>query len=471
MNKNIIISFIFLLIVANNVYSQKEEIKKTDKKDIVYVLDIKEQIGPAIWRKTKQAFSEANKIHAKCILLHMNTYGGLVDAADSLRTAILNSPIPVYVFIDNNAASAGALIAIACDSIYMRSGANIGAATVVNQKGEAVPDKYQSYMRSTMRSTAEAHGKQTIIKGKDTTYVWYRDPKIAEAMVDPRKKIVGIIDSGEVLTFTTSEAIKYNYCEGKAETIEEVIEIIGIKNYEIKKYNPSSLEKIIGILVNPYLQSVLIMILVGGIYFELQTPGVGFPLAASVIAAVIYFAPLYLEGVAEYWEIALFVLGLILLAIEIFAISGFGIAGVSGIILMVAGLAFSMVGKIDFSFSNGVAFSLEPLFKSIVIVVISMFTSVLASIFFGKEILSSHAFSFVSLNKSQTINDGYLGVKTIDKEIIGKEGIAITILRPSGKIEIDDEIYDAKAVVSYIERGTKVKVVDYKSGQLYVVIL
>ena len=144
-------------------------------KIIVYKYEMTEQIAPAIWRITKKSFEEAIKIGADYILIHMNTYGGLLDAADSIRTMILNSPIPVIVFIDNNAASAGALIAIACDSIYMRPGGSIGAATVVDQTGKPVPDKYQSFMRSTMRATAESHGKDTIITGNDTILQWHRD--------------------------------------------------------------------------------------------------------------------------------------------------------------------------------------------------------------------------------------------------------------------------------------------------------
>ena len=126
----------------------------------VYTFDIKEMIAPPVWRTTKLAMENAAKMNAGLILIHMNTYGGTLDDADSIRTKILNSKIPVYVFIDKNAASAGALISIACDSIYMAPGASIGAATVVNQNGEPLPDKYQSYMRSMMRATAEAKGRR-----------------------------------------------------------------------------------------------------------------------------------------------------------------------------------------------------------------------------------------------------------------------------------------------------------------------
>ncbi|MBE9484775.1 MAG: S49 family peptidase, partial [Bacteroidetes bacterium] len=165
----ILLAFLLPLFVAG----QNDSIEKTT---LVYKFDIKEEIAPPAVRTTQRAFKEAKEAGADIVLIHMNTYGGLVDAADSIRTKILNCDIPVYVYIDNNAASAGALIAIACDSIYMAPVASIGAATVVDQSGKPVPDKYQSYMRSWMRSTAEANG---------------RDPDIAQAMVDPDIYIAG----------------------------------------------------------------------------------------------------------------------------------------------------------------------------------------------------------------------------------------------------------------------------------------
>ena len=206
--------------IAKDSTKIKEAVISNSAKRI-YKFNVKEEIGPPVWRKMQQAFEEANDWDADLILLHMNTYGGMVIHADSMRTKILNSKIPVWVFIDNNAASAGALISIACDSIYMRKGANIGAATVVNQTGEQMPDKYQSYMRSTMRSTAEAKG---------------RNPEIAQAMVDACLAVAGVSDSGKVITFTASEAITYGFCEGMHESVDEVLTENGFPEYEMKTY-------------------------------------------------------------------------------------------------------------------------------------------------------------------------------------------------------------------------------------------
>ena len=444
-----------------------EEDKTGNQKILVYKYEMKEQIAPAIWRITKKSFEEAARIGADYIIIHMNTYGGLLDAADSIRTMILNSTIPVFVFIDNNAASAGALIAIACDSIYMRPGGSIGAATVVNQTGQPVPDKYQSFMRSTMRATAEAHGKDTIISGNDTIIQWHRDPRIAEAMVDPSIHIEGITDTGKVLTFTTEEAIRHGYCEGQANNMKEVLQIAGIENYEIREYKLSATDKIIGFLLNPIVSGLLIMVIVGGIYFELQSPGIGFPLAAAITAAILYFAPLYLEGLAQNWELVIFIIGLILIALEIFAIPGFGVAGVSGILLVIIGLTLAMVDNVVFDFNFSIAFA--EIIRAFFIVITSMFLSFLLSLYIGKKLFTAQAFGNLALRRDLKSEDGFIGVESTPRKLIGKTGIADSVLRPSGKVMIDDEIYDAKSEFGFINKGEKVKVIRYETGQIYVV--
>ena len=137
----------------------------------------------------------------------------------------------------------------------------------MNETGAQMPDKYQSYMRATMRATAEAHGKDTIINGSDTTFNWKRDPLIAEAMVDDRTVIPGIIDSGKTLTFTALEAIKYNYCEGMANNVEEVIEKqLKVKDYELVVFEPTAWDNIKGFLMSSVLQGLIIMLIVGSIH-------------------------------------------------------------------------------------------------------------------------------------------------------------------------------------------------------------
>jgi membrane-bound serine protease (ClpP class) len=447
------------------VFLFAEDEKSNEK--LVYKLNIKQEITRATWRQTQQAFEAADSLGADVFLIHMNTYGGTVLDADSIRTKILQSKIPVYVFIDNNAASAGALISIACDSIYMRPGGSIGAATVVNQTGQAMPDKYQSYMRSTMRATAEGKGKKTVIVGNDTLQQWRRDPQIAEAMVDPSVFIEGIIDTGKVLTFTPAEAIEYGFCEGIAENVPEVLQKVGIEEYRIVEYEPSFIERIIGFLVHPMVSGLLIMAIIGGIYFEMQTPGIGFPLGVAILAAVLYFAPLYLEGLAENWEILLFLAGLILIALEIFVIPGFGIAGISGVLLVFVALVLSLIGNVVFDFEP---VDTSKLGVAIMTVVVGIFGGFIFSLYLGRKLFTAHSgpFKNFALNTVQNVSDGYLNVDASFIALKGKTGTAQTVLRPGGKVLIEGEVYDAMTESGFIDRGEEIIVVKVGTAQLYV---
>jgi len=457
----------FLLFASGVISDEKTTAEKNTGKTRVYVFSIRDEIGKPSWRVMQQALQEASEYRADYILLHLNTYGGLVNIADSMRTRIINSSIPFLAFIDNQAISAGALISIACDSIYMRPGGNIGAATVVDQTGAVVPDKYQSFMRSTMRATAESHGKDTVITGNDTLITWHRDPHIAEAMVDPRVVVTGLDDSGKVLTFTAEEAILNGYCEGLANNIPEVLKKAGIIDYELKEYTPSGLDKLIGFLLSTVVQGILIMVMIGGIYFELQTPGVGFPLIAALTAALLYFAPLYLEGLARHWEILLFLGGIVLVILEVFVIPGFGVAGIAGISLIVTGLTLSLVDNISFRFEGTEA--LGQLARALFTVVVSVFLSFTLAILGTKRFAFSRALRGLALDSVQDHNKGFISIDINQKEMIGKTGTAYTMLRPSGRIEIDGEIFDAKAEVGYINKGEKIRVTRDETGQLYVV--
>lgn len=441
----------------------------SEGKTLVYTFAIQDNIAAPTWRITQEAIEEAVSMKADVVILHLNTYGGEVSAADSIRTKLLNAPMPVHVFIDDNAASAGALIAIACDSIYMKPGGKIGAATVVNQTGEQVPDKYQSYMRATMRATAEAHGKDTIISGADTLYTWHRNPAIAEAMVDPRLYVEGVSDTGQVLTFTASEAMANGYCEGMAASIEEVIAILGIEEYELSTYKPTGMDKVIGFLINPMVSGVLIMIIIGGIYFELQSPGIGFALGASIVAALLYFAPLYLEGMAENWELILFIVGIILIMVEVFAIPGFGVAGVAGIIAVITGLTLSLVDNVVFEDPEFTGEGLGILMKSLSLVLVAVLMGIIFSLWATRKLLTTTAFGNLSLKSEQRAEEGFIGVGTEQRELIGEEGVAQTVLRPSGRVMIKDKLYDAKSEYGFIEKGEAIRVVRYETGQVYVV--
>ncbi len=430
------------LLLTSFSYAQEGEVK-------VMVMKIDSEIDPRTNRYSELALDYAKEIEADIVILDLDTYGGAVNDADDIRTRMLEFDKPLWVFINKDAASAGALISIACDSIYMAPGASIGAATVVVATGEAAPDKYQSYMRSIMRSTAEASG---------------RNPQIAEAMVDQTIAIDSVTEAGKVLTFSTLEAIKYNFCEAEVKSIEEILERNGVENYEIVNFELDLAERIIRIFLNPFVSGILIMVIIGGIYFELQTPGVGFPILASVIAAVFYFVPYYMNGLAENWEIIVFFVGIILLLIEVFVIPGFGVAGLAGILLIVGSLILVMLNNdyFDFSFVQT-----SEITKAAAAALSGLMASIILMFFGGVRLTQTNVFKRISLVDTQSRSEGYTSNFDLHS-YMGMKGTAYTVLRPSGKIIIDGELKDAITRGEFIEKDSKVVVIEESGTSLKV---
>ncbi len=442
MNSNIFKVFILFIFPLFNINAENEE-----KKILLGKID--DNIDPRTNRYSKLLLEEASKSEYDIVVIEMDTYGGAVNDADDIRTRILDFNKPIYVWINKDAASAGALISIACDSIYMSSGASIGAATVVTGDGTQAPDKYQSYMRSIMRSTAEAKG---------------RDPKIAEAMVDEDISVDSVSMEGKVITFSTKEAIKYGFCDAELNSVDEILVRQGIENYDIVEFELGSAEGIISFFLNPIVSSVLILLILGGLYFELQTPGIGFPIMASVTALILYLVPYYLNGVAENWEIVLFFVGIVLIAIEVFIIPGFGVFGVFGLFTSIGSLILIMLNNDFFDFTFVLS---KDLVSSSLSVLISVFSFLLLVIFGGVKITDTKAFKKIALEETQESSKGFISKKYSD-ELIGMKGKSFSVLRPSGKILINEKIYDASTNGEFIEKNKKVEVISNEGSSLKV---
>lgn len=442
--------FLFLFFLQIALLAQVEGNQTIRPK--VMVMEVRSEIDPRMNRYVSLALDYAEKNKIDYILIDMDTYGGILTDAQEIVDRIMDVKIPIWVFVNSDAASAGALISIACDSIYMSPGASIGAATVVNGVGgEAAPDKYQSYMRSIMRSTAEANN---------------RDPRIAEGMVDERIVIDSLKQAGKVITLTTAEAIKFGFCEAKVSSIEEILERNGIKNYELERFNLSLTERIISFFMNPLISGLLILIIIGGIYFELQSPGIGFPLFAALIALILYLVPYYLNGLAENWEIIALFSGLLLIAAEIFFIPGFGVTGITGITLTLGSLILIMLNNDYFNFDLVQG-------KDIMVAGMVAIGGMAGGIFLlfagGAKLLKTSAFQQIALTDTQGKEKGYIA-NFVPEVKPGAVGIAKTVLRPGGKVEIDGKIYDAFTRGEYIEKGESITVVDVEASTLKVKI-
>lgn len=437
MKKNRLLLFVFLLFIGFQVAAQK-----------VYVIKIREEIAPQMSHFVELGLEAATMDSADYIVIDMDTYGGALTDADLIRTALLEYPKPVYVYINKNAASAGALISIACDSIYMDRGSNIGSATVVDGEGKPAPDKYQSYMRAMMRSTAETN---------------HRNPEIAESMVGT---VVGTdsITVGKVTAFTTSEAIANSYCEAEVHSLEELYKRLHLDKATIVTFELDITNEIVNFFMNPALRGLLLLLIIGGIYFELQTPGVGFPLIAAIVGVVLYFVPSYLNGLAENWEILIFFIGAVLLILEIAVIPGFGVFGLAGLTLMVASLILVALNNNAFDFT----FVPEGDIYITSGTVLFAFTAGIVLVFVaGNQFMKSAVFNKISLQETLASSNGFTSNFNTES-LIGKQGTSYSVLRPSGKVMIDGTIYDAYSRGEFIEEKKKIEVIEQVGGSLKV---
>ena len=418
----------------------------SDSLSVVYRIRLDSDIDKSAQRLIILGLEKADNADADYVMLDLDTYGGAVDAADSIRSAILRYDKPVIAYVNMQAASAGALISIACDSIYMKTGSSIGAATVVDQSGNVMPDKYQSFMRGMMRSTAQATG---------------RDPKIAESMTD----------TANVLSMTPSEAMAVGHCEGIYETVDEVAHaVVGDIGFVVRSMEDDMtwLDKLIQLLLNPLLQSIFMMMIIGGIFVEIRTPGIGLPLITAIVGALLYFAPGYLGHLVSYWEILLFVVGLLLIGLEIFVIPGFGVAGISGIVAVVVSLAFAMVDNVELFHWDG-TLNLQPIIQPVGIVVLSATVAIFGSVWLVRRLYPTRTFDHIALRQEMKAEEGFTGVVSGLETLVGEPVVVFTDMRPGGKVKTTDgRILEATLKFGgFAAKGETLKVLSAEQGRLY----
>ena len=418
----------------------------------VVILPLEDEIDARAWQHTRRACEKAVEDQAELFVIRMNTYGGALDAADSIRTSLMHLPVPTVAYINHNAASAGALIALACDSVFMTPGSSIGAATVVDGQGQPMPDKYQAYMSSIMRSTAERHGKW--LADGDTILTWRRDPTIAASMVNP--------DS--VTAFTSSEAVAAGFSDGTVSSLDEMFERLGVEDPDIETFEPTLTDDIIGFLSNAGVRALLVMLIIGGIYMEMHTPGLGFAAAVSLVAACLYFLPMLISGTLPAWIVITLVIGVVLIALELFVIPGFGICGIAGIIAVVVALGAAITPVVGSDDNVTLAIISKPL--------ITVGIGLVAAVALVAWLTSRHGPKFFrrhsELLLTQDIKNGYIGVDMGPAKLVGHKATAMTDMRPAGKILFEGEVYDAVSTGAFIDAGSHLKILRYENAQLYV---
>ena len=381
-----------------------------------------------------RALEEASEEGAAAVVLDLDTPGGRVDAAWAIIDAVRDAELPVYAWVNRRALSAGAMIALAADRIYVRTGSTIGAATPVTGEGEKASEKMVSAMRSEFRALAEARGI---------------DPRLAEAMVDESIEIPGVIEAGRLLTLTGEEALSLGIANGTADDLDALLAAAGHEAVVTVDTAPNWAERLVRFLTNPVVAPMLLSLGFLGILIEIKTPTFGLAGAVGLGALAAFFGAHHLVRLAGMEEIILFGVGIILVAVEALVIPGFGIAGVLGGAAILGGATLSMVGAVV---------SASDVFQALGLVSLSLILVGVAAWALLRHLPSSRRLAGVFLRESTSRETGYLSAPD-RMDLMGKTGRAVTDLRPAGTAVIGEERVDVVTEGPWIEEGTAVRVV------------
>ena len=413
----------------------------------VYVATIDGTIDLGMVPYVKRTLSTAAEESAQAVLLDINTPGGRLDAALSIKDALLDAEVPVIAYVNREAFSAGALIAISANKVYMDVGGVIGAATPVDQEGEPAGEKVISAVRSDFRAVAE---------------VRERDPRIAEAMVDESVAIDGLVEEGKLLTMTTSEALQWGYADGEATSITEALELEGITGAELITVEYSLAERFVRFLTNPVVASLLISLGFLGLLAELTSPGFGVPGIAGILLLALFFWGGFLAELSGWEGVILVAIGLALIAVELILIPGFGVAGLLGAIAFFAGLYISLIGQ---------GATTSDFIRAGLVLLASLITIAVGSAVILTVMPNRRGLGGLALQTSLPRGSGLLGrfgepPREASKgpaqgyeSLLGKRGVALTVLHPAGVAQIDTQRVDVVSEGGYIDAGTTIVVI------------
>lgn len=409
---------------------------------VVYRVPVTGTIEMGIAPFIKRAIAEAQAAGARAVILDVNTLGGRVDAALEIIDAISAATVPVYAFVDPRAISAGALISIATDSVFMIADATMGASTVVDAEGTKVSEKAQSVMRAQFRALAERRGL---------------DPRIGEAMVDETIAIEGVVEEGKLLTLTAQEAERVGYAIQVA-GFDEVLSRLGITGAEIVRPQANWAESLVRFLSHPLVAPILLSLGVLGLVIEIKTPSFGLAGLVGLASLGAFFGSHLIIGLAGWEEVILLGAGLIALGIEVFVVPGFGIAGIVSIACVGTAIFLALLGSLptwgDVARASGVlATSIGIIGATIYLVV--------------RNLPTSDRWRGLFLKTASAATEGFVSGDIRD-DLLGRVGVALTDLHPGGTVELDDERLDVVTEGDFVKRGTHVRILRSEGYRLVV---
>jgi len=425
---------------------------------VVYVVPIQGTIDLGLPPFIERVISTAENNNADGIIFDIDTFGGRVDAATQIKDALLGANLMTVAFVNRRAISAGALISLSCEKIFMTGGGTIGAATAVDMSGKKGSEKVISYMREEMASTAEKRERNVdIAKGMvdedlSFTHLVVEDDSITVDDLEGRKE-------GKLITLTTEQAIKYNMADGEVETLEEVLKILDLEDAEIRNASINWSENIVRFLTDPVVASLLMTFGFLGILFELQSPGWGIPGTFGAICLVLSLGASAIAELATMTDLLIIIVGLTLLFIEGFFIPGFGIAGISGIVVLLWGLYELLIPDIPVS-HDIYSRALDGLTIGIlggIIGLVLLFRLMIKTKFWTK--LTSPGVE--SKKAGYTISMGL-------EDCVGKLGETVTDLRPSGWINVENQKIFVVTEGEFVEKDQPVRILSVDGNRVVV---
>lgn len=401
----------------------------------VYRVPVRGVIELGLAPYVARSIREAERAGARAVVLEIETPGGRVDAAQQIVNALKDARIPTYAYINRRAFSAGAMIALATDSIFMREGAVMGAATPVDGGGEKAPEKIVSAMRSEMRALAEARGL---------------DARVAEAMVDEEIEIPGVVERGKLLTLTTSEAVRLGYAQQVGDWNDVLLALHAV-GAPVQNMQVNWAEGLVRFFTHPLVAPLLLSLGFLGLIIEMKTPAFGMAGVAGIVCLGLFFGSHYLVGLAGWEELLLLAAGLVLVGVEMFVLPGFGLAGIAGMFAVIGSIYLSLVSHLSSEAQMSQAAGI--LSAAILAVIVAGWAII-------RKLPSSGRFarSGMLLADATDREAGYLS-NPIREDLVGKTGVAITDLRPAGKAKFDDENLDVVSDNVWINAGTPVKII------------
>ncbi len=417
----------------------------------VYVVPIEGTIERGLAAFVSRVMDDAEAEGVSAVIFEIDTPGGALDAALVIRDAILYSDVKTIAFINPRAISAGALIALATRHIVMVDGGTIGAATAVDMQGKKASEKVISYFRNEMKATAEKTG---------------RPPKLAEAMVDEDVDIADLAPKGKLLTLTTSEAVEKKIAEfqisetGESEKLQALLSYYDLNGTRITHQSVNWSEQVVRWLTHPYVASLLMSLGFLGLIFEIQSPGWGVGGTLGLICLGLFFGSHLLVKLADWTEVLLFLVGLILLLTDLFFVAGFGVLAIPGAVLMFAGMFLSLMGRPELWTWQSVGSGARPL-------LLALITTVVIACLMLKMLPRTSAWNWLVLHEEERSEAGYIATGQHDA-LVGKEGVAFTPLRPSGTGLIDGRRVNVAADGEFIEKDSPITVVEVEGNRIVV---